>query len=70
MIDVLPQRQGKHVFESREYTSTATGVLPRGQRALNLAQHVFRGAIAVIVSDADTRDLFVEDGVKTQTRMV
>lgn len=70
MIDVLPQRRGKHKFESRAYTTSVTGVLPRGPPALNLAQHVFRGAIAVIVSDADSRDLFVEDGVKTETRTV
>lgn len=52
------------------YVTTVKGKLPRGERALFLAQQVFRGTHGIIVAEADQRDLFIEEGMVSKSATV
>lgn len=70
VVDVIRIRGVNHQVNSTRYTTKVTGVLPRGPAALRLGQHHFRGSSAVIVTDANETDLFIEEGLTSARSVV
>lgn len=66
----LPDKNISYRFPSKKYTTTVSGLLPRGSPALRVAQHVFAGATAINVSQPHTEDLFMEDGMMSVPAVV
>lgn len=63
-IDVL-RLPGKSLnVSTREYVTNVTGVLPQGTTVLRIAHNFFRGTAAVVVSNPDEEDLFLEEGLQ------
>lgn len=58
-INVLQDRSYKE--QATVYKTTIEGFLPRGPPAFHVAQNVFGGATALVVSKADEKDLFVDN---------
>lgn len=65
MIDIIRVGDKTERAQSMKYTTTVTGVIPRGDAALRVAQKAFRGAFAIILDDADMTDLFIQRGVQS-----
>lgn len=52
------------------YETTVQGILPRGPPAFHVAQNVFGGSAALVISEPDKNDLFVDDAKVAATEGV
>lgn len=57
-------------FDPPRYTTTVTGVIPRGPAAARLGQHFFRAALAIGTSGPNVTDLLTETGIRDKKAVV
>lgn len=61
-VKLLSLRGQSISTNSTNYTSTVTGLLPRGSIALRVGQQVFKHSIGIQVTDSNKTDLFLDNG--------
>lgn len=70
VVNVVKIRGVSHQVKTNRYTTSVRGVIPTGHAALRLGQHYFRGSSAVIVSEGNEKDLFIEEGMDSASSVV
>lgn len=67
-VFVLPGLAARET--ARTYKTSVEGAFPMGPAVFHAARNVFGGAAALVVTEGDTRDFFVEQGMEMEAKAV